>query len=123
MQKLKHSRLLPITGLLLGMLVWLANNANPPTGKTAAPFNGNCNDCHSGGNFNGNIDVTGFPATADPGVTYDINVKLTVTSGSPTKAGMQLVVVDANDGNCGDLIETVGELGTENLSGREYMEH
>ncbi len=121
-QKIKHSRLLPITGLLLGMLVWLANNGNPPTGKTAAPFDGNCNNCHSGGSFNGTIDVTGFPATASPGVTYDINVKMTVSAGSPVKAGMQLVVVDGNNNNCGDLIESVPDLGTESLSGREYVE-
>ena len=104
------------------MLVWLANSGNPPTGRTAAPFDGNCNGCHAGGNFNGNIEVTGFPATAAPNVTYDINVKLTVTSGSPVEAGMQLVVVDANNGNCGDLIESVPELGTEFLATREYME-
>ena len=99
MQKIKHSRMLPITGLLLGMLVWLANNGNPPTGKSAAPFDGNCNDCHSGGNFNGNLTVTGFPATANPGATYDITVSLANATGSPSKAGLQLVVVDANNAN------------------------
>ncbi len=124
MQKLKHSRLLPITGLLLGMLVWLANNGNPPGGRTAAPFDNNCNGCHNGGNFNGNITVTGFPATADPNVVYDINVTMTVTAGNPVKAGVELVVVaDANNANCGDLIEGVPELGTEFFNTREYLEH
>ncbi|MFN0216517.1 MAG: choice-of-anchor V domain-containing protein, partial [Saprospiraceae bacterium] len=123
MQKFTHSRLLPITGLLLGMLVWLANNGNPPTGKSGAPFDGNCNDCHSGGNFNGSITVTGFPTTADPDVTYDINVKMTVSAGSPVKAGLQFVVVDAFNGDCGDLIESSSGLGTEFFSSREYIEH
>jgi hypothetical protein len=122
MQKIKHSRMLPITGLLLGMLVWLANNGNPPTGKSAAPFDGNCNDCHSGGNFNGNLTVTGFPATANPGATYDITVSLANATGSPSKAGLQLVVVDANNANCGDLIETASDLGTEFFATREYVE-
>jgi hypothetical protein len=123
-QKLKHSRLLPIIGLLLGMVVWLANNGNPPTGKTAAPFNGNCNECHTGGNFNGNLEVSGFPAVASPNQTYDINIKMTTTVGSPTKAGFQLVVVDANNANCGDLISIAGNgTGTENLQTREYIEH
>lgn len=36
MTSVRHSRLLQFTGLLLSALVWLANNANPPTGKTAA---------------------------------------------------------------------------------------
>ncbi len=124
MQKLKHSRLLPITGLLLGLLVWLGNNDNPPTGKTGATaFDGNCNDCHTGGNYNGNITVTGFPATADPDGLYDINVKMTVTAGSPTKAGFQMVVVDGNNADYGDLIEAAPDLGTEMFSGREYVEH
>jgi len=114
--------MLPITGLLLGMLVWLANNGNPPTGKSAAPFDGNCNDCHSGGNFNGTLTVTGFPATANPGATYDITVTMANATGSPSKAGLQMVVVDANNGNCGDLKETASDLGTEFLSGREYVE-
>ena len=115
--------MLPITGLLLGMLVWLANNGNPPTGRSAAPFDGNCNDCHSGGNYNGTLTVTGFPATAAPDGLYDITVTLSNATGSPSKAGLQLVVVDANNGNCGNLSEAAPELGTEFLSGREYVEH
>lgn len=123
MQKLKHSRLLPIIGLLLGMVVWLANNGNPPTGRTAAPFNGNCNDCHTGGGFGGMVEVIGFPATADPNITYDITFKSTATVGSPVKGGFQVVVVDNNNNNCGDLINIVGNgTGTEMLAGREYME-
>ncbi|HAD14219.1 MAG TPA: hypothetical protein DCF33_17475, partial [Saprospirales bacterium] len=122
-KKFQQSRLLPITGLLLGSLVWLANNGNPPTGKTGAPFNGNCNDCHSGGNYTGTVEVTGFPATANPSTTYDINLKITGTSGNPVKAGFQLVVVDGSNANCGDLINITGNgTGTENLQTREYIE-
>jgi hypothetical protein len=122
-QKLKHSRLLPITGLLLGMLVWLANDGNPPTGRTAAPFDGNCNGCHNGNSYNGTIDVTGFPTTANPDQLYDINVKLNVSLGAPTIAGFQMVVVDANNADCGDLIIGGADVGTEFLATREYMEH
>lgn len=108
---------------MLGMVVWLANNGNPPTGKTAAPFNGNCNDCHTGSAYNGNIEVTGFPATASPEQVYDINLKVTATLGSPSKAGFQLVVVDGNNTNCGDLINIMGGgTGTELLATREYIE-
>ncbi|HLP94241.1 MAG TPA: choice-of-anchor V domain-containing protein [Saprospiraceae bacterium] len=123
MQKLQRSRLLPITGLLLGTLVWLANNGNPPTGKTGSPFNGNCNECHNGSNYTGTVEVSGFPATADPGATYDINLKITASSGNPVKAGFQLVVVDGSNANCGDLINITGNgTGTEMLQSREYME-
>ena len=123
MKKIQHSRFFPVLGLLLGSLVWLANNGNPPTGKTAAPFNGNCNDCHTGGNFNGNVEITGFPTNANPNETYDITIKTTATVGSPSRAGFQLVVVDANNNNCGDLISIAGNgTGTELLQTREYME-
>lgn len=113
-----------MVGLVLGMIVWLANNSNPPNGKTAAPFDGNCNDCHSGSAYSGTVEVTGFPGTADPNIVYDINIKLTVTSGSPVKGGFQLVVVDGNNNNCGDLVNINGNgTGTEMFGGREYMEH
>jgi hypothetical protein len=106
------------------MVVWLANNGNPPTGRTGAPFNGNCNDCHTGGNFGGNVEITGLPATIEANTTYDLNIKLTATVGSPLKAGFQVVVVDNNNANCGDLINITGNgTGTENLASREYMEH
>lgn len=124
MQKRQRSRLLPITGLILGTLVWLANSGNPPTGKTGSSFNGNCNECHTANNFTGMVEVTGFPATANPNETYDINLKITATSGNPTKGGFQLVVVDGNNANCGDLISIAGNgTGTEmDLQSREYME-
>lgn len=106
------------------MVVWLANNGNPPTGRTGAPFNGNCNDCHTGGNYGGSVEITGLPATIEANTTYDVNIKLTALVGSPSKAGFQVVVVDNNNTNCGDLINIVGNgTGTENLASREYMEH
>ena len=111
------------------MIVWLANSGNPPAGRTGAPtFDGNCNDCHSGSSYNGTVEVTGFPATADPGITYNINIKLTASAGAPVRAGFEVVVVDdtGNHANCGDLINIAGNgTGTENLAatGREYMEH
>lgn len=124
MQKLAHSRLFPIIGLLFGTLVWLANSGNPPTGRTGAPFNGNCNDCHSGGTYDGTVEIEGLPGTIDPDVTYDLSFKMTATVGAPVKGGFQIVVVDANDANCGDLIPITGQgTGTENLMSREYIEH
>lgn len=108
---------------MLGALVWLANSGNPPTGKTGSPFNGNCNECHTGNSYNGILEVTGFPATASPNEVYDITLKITATAGSPVRGGFQLVVVDESNANCGDLISVAGNgTGTENLQNREYME-
>ncbi len=115
---------MPISGLLLGLLVWLANNANPPTGRTGAPFDsGHCNNCHNGGNFDGTVEINGLPATIEANVTYQLNITMTPTSGNPVKGGFQLVVVNGNNANAGDLTAGNAQSGTENLSGREYLEH
>ena len=95
-----RSRFLPISGLLLGVLVWLANNANPPNGKTAAPFDGTCAECHSGNNpggFDGIVDISGLPSTIQSNTTYPMTLTMTPTAGTPIKGGFQLVVVDGAD--------------------------
>lgn len=117
-----HSRLFRIAGLLLGILTWLANSSNPPTGRTGAPFDGSCNDCHSGGSFNGTVVVDGLPGTIEPNTTYPLTITLTATGGSPSRGGYQVVVVDGNNANAGDLITVNGQSGTEFFAGREYME-
>lgn len=125
MNSIRHSRLLPLTGLILGVLVWLANNANPPTGNTGAPFDGHCNSCHTGnpGGFDGIVEVDGLPATIEPNTTYPITLTMTPTAGTPVKGGFQLVVVNGNNANAGDLTPANGQTGTETFNGREYIEH
>lgn len=122
-----NSRLLRIAGLFLGVLVWLANATNPPTGKTGAPFSneGHCNECHSGNlnGYNGNVEVTGMPSSVDPNTTYPLTITLTPTAGTPIRGGFQLVVVDGNNVNAGDLTAGNGQSGTEFFSSREYLEH
>lgn len=126
MKLFRHSRLLHFAGLLLSMLVWLANNGNPPTGKTGAPFDGHCNECHSGNNpggFDGDMTIDGLPGAIDANTTYPLTVTITPTAGSPTKGGFQLVVVDNNNANCGDLTAGNAQSGTEFFASREYLEH
>ena len=125
MDSIRHSRLLPITGLLLGVLVWLANNANPPTGHTGAPFDNHCISCHNdnSGNFNGNVSISGLPSDIEPNTTYPIVLTMTPTAGTPTKGGFQLVMVNGSNGNAGNLASINGQTGTEFLGGREYIEH
>lgn len=118
-----NSRLFRFGGLILGVLVWLANASNPPTARTGAPFDsGTCNSCHSGGNYTGSVTIDGLPSTIEPNTTYPLNITLTATSGNPSRGGYQLVVVDGNNANAGDLTAINGQSGTEFFSGREYME-
>ncbi|MEZ4941113.1 MAG: HYR domain-containing protein [Saprospiraceae bacterium] len=124
-----NSRLFRLTGIILGVLLWLANASNPPTGKTGAPFeinNGHCNECHGGGNpngFGGQVDVSGLPSAIEPNTTYPLTITLTPTAGSPIRGGFQLVVVDGNNANAGDLTAGNAQSGTEFFNGREYLEH
>ncbi|MBK6932999.1 MAG: HYR domain-containing protein [Saprospirales bacterium] len=125
MKQTYNSRLLRISGLLLGVLVWLANQGNPPTGRTGAPFDGHCNGCHTGNQngFNGTVDVTGLPSTIEANTTYPLLITLTPTAGSPVRGGFQLVVVDGNNANAGDLTAGNAQSGTEFFMSREYLEH
>ncbi len=124
MKKIYHSQLLRVGGLLLGVLTWLANSSNPPTGVSGAPFdNGTCNNCHSGGAYSGTVSISGLPSTIEPNTTYPMEITLTATSGSPSRGGYQLVVVDGNNNNAGDLMTVNSQSGTEFFNGREYIEH
>lgn len=123
---LYNSRLLRVTGIILGILVWLANASNPPTGRTGAPFDSHCNECHGGNNpggFDGTVTVDGLPSTIDANTTYPLSITLTPTAGSPIRGGYQVVVVDGNNANAGDLTIANGQSGTEFFNSREYMEH
>ncbi len=124
MKKIYHSQLLRMGGLLLGVLTWLANSSNPPTGVSGAPFdNGTCNNCHSGGAYSGTVSISGLPSTIEPNTTYPMEITLTATSGNPSRGGYQLVVVDGNNNNAGDLMTVNSQSGTEFFNGREYIEH
>ncbi len=118
------SRLTRYAGIILGALVWLANSSNPPTGYTGAPFDGHCNNCHTGNanGYNGTVSVSGLPSTISPNTTYNLNIDLTAIAGSPSRGGFQLVVVDGNNANCGNLANINGQAGTEFSGGREYIE-
>lgn len=121
----KNSRLLRMSGLMLGVLVWLANSGNPPTGRTGAPFNGNCDDCHNTPtpSYAGNISLDGLPGTIIANQVYPLSITLTATGGSPLTGGFQMVVVDAvSNVNCGTLAAANGQTGTDATGGRTYIE-
>ncbi len=124
MQRVYCSSLFRFGGLILGLLIWLANANNPPTGRTGAPFdNGTCNNCHEGGGFTGSVSISGLPAVIAPNTTYPMEITLSPLSGNPNRGGFQLVVVDGNNQNAGDLVAINTQSGTEFFLNREYIEH
>ena len=123
---IQNKALLQISSLLLAAIMLLAYNDDPPTGRTGAPFDGHCKDCHSGNNpggFNGIAAIIGLPDTIMPNTTYPLQIRVSFTSGNPIRAGFQLVVVDKNNINAGDLAAINSESDTEFMNDREYLEH
>lgn len=123
MKKNRPFRLFHCVGLLMVTLLWLANSSNPPTGRTGAPFDGSCNNCHSGGGFNGDVTIEGMPGTVMPNVVYPLQITMSPTVGNPIRGGFQLVAVDGNNANTGDLAASNAQAGTDMAGGREYLEH
>jgi hypothetical protein len=127
MKKLLRQRSTQFALIIASAIALLANSGNPPNGKTGAPFDGACTDCHGGNNpsgFDGSVSVEGLPGTIVPGTTYPLTLRMTATAGNPNRGGFQLVVVDGNNNNYGDLTGlTANGVGTETFGTREYMEH
>lgn len=125
---MRNKALLHTTGLVLIAIVLLSYNDNPPNGRTGAPFDGHCTNCHTNNNpngYNGTAEILGLPDTIQPNTTYPLQLKATPTAGSPIKAGFQLVVVDKTQNNAGNLTATDPDTDTDTVpsSGREYLEH
>ncbi|MBK8704939.1 MAG: hypothetical protein IPN33_16100 [Saprospiraceae bacterium] len=98
----------------------------PTNGHTGAPFDSSCNACHGGSNpsgYAGTVAISGLPNPIPPNSTFQVTLTATVTAGSPIRAGFQLVAVQGNNANAGDLQAINAEAGTEMLSGREYIDH
>lgn len=108
--------------VIASFILFLGWSADPPDGKTGAPFDGLCSDCHSGGSFDGTVNISGFPTSITPNTTYDITLTTTATMGSPLVGGFQLVVVNASNVNSGNLTAGTGN-GTSFFNSREYVDH
>lgn len=116
-----HNKVLSVISLLLASVVLLSYNDDPPNGRTGAPFDGHCRDCHSSNNpynFNGLAEIVGLPDTVQPNTIYLLQLQVTATAGQPLKAGFQLIIVDKNGDNAGDLMAINNESDTDFLSGR-----
>ena len=93
-------------GLLLSTLILIFSNSNnPPNGKTGAPAEGSCMDCHAPQNMgiDGEFEIIGLPEKLLPKNIYNLTARIKVTSGIAQKAGFQLVALDGNNENSGNL--------------------
>lgn len=103
----------------------IANANPPPVGKTGAPSEGTCADCHGSGNGTGNNTGGGLmvilPAlgTYSPGQTYPIAVAL--DGPGATRYGFELTALDASNNMAGTFTNVTDSTGTQSGNGRIYV--
>lgn len=100
-------------------------SSNPPNGKTGAPGDGLCTDCHNTGAPLQNImTIENLPNNVIAGTQYNLKVRILNLNGNSTRAGFQAVILDdTNKNNFGD-ISVASTNPTATVSGaREYVEH
>lgn len=100
--------------------VEVPNSSNPPLGKTGAPGEGSCVDCHSGTTLPASGVVTftysGTNNLYIPGQSYDI----TIGKSGSTKTGFQMTALDGSDAAAGDFTAgTNSSIGS--TGGRNYI--
>lgn len=96
-----------------------AFSGGPPDGKTGAPGEGTCNDCHDGSG--GTTTVSG-PDTYVPGTAYTIEVE--VADSSAMRWGFEAVVLDENGDQAGSVTITDPTNTQDSTSGgKTYVKH
>ena len=108
------------------LFTFLGWSGNPPDGRTGAPGDGLCTDCHTPGNpngYDGGITIQNFPSTINAGQTYNLTALVSNPNGLASVAGFQAVVLDSGNQNAGDIVAPGNPSSTTTGNGREYVEH
>jgi hypothetical protein len=101
-------------------------SSNPPDGKTGAPGESLCIECHTQNNppINGEISVEGFPTSITPGEDYTLTVVNRNTVGEAMKGGFQLTILGPFNTKAGTMKDPSDNATvTQTFSGRQYFEH
>lgn len=111
-------------------LVFLSNKGGRNQACTGAPFENNskaCAECHSGGNFTPSIsyvlrDSLGNAVDSyQPGSTYNLEMTIGATVGTPKTYGFQAVLVDDNNAQAGTFVSLGDKVRKLTLSNRTYL--
>jgi hypothetical protein len=119
-------RLIPVLVLTLavGVTVW-SNSGGPPDGKTGAPGEGICTDCHNSFPLNsgdGSLGLSGLPDYYQPSTTYTLTVNL--QDPGQVRWGFELSAKDENNQQAGTFTVT-DAVNTQSSSsgGITYIKH
>ena len=99
----------------------------PPLGRTGAPGDGMCTDCHGGNNsqgLEGSVQILGLPAEVTPNTTYRVTVEVASLNGLSRSAGMQMVALKSDDTAAGTFSNpSIGGAISPGSGGRSYLGH
>jgi hypothetical protein len=113
--------------VLIFFVFLLANSSSHPTGGggyTGAPGDGFCTQCHSGNpNFNGGITIDGVPATIMTGETYQITVTVENPNGLASRAGFQILALNASNTNAGAMANASTSSSIKTVGTKKYFGH
>lgn len=111
--------------LCILLILILSFSSSHPVGRSGAPGDGLCSDCHSStGSFDGDVNILGIPDEIAPGEQFSIVAEVSVSSGSPIRGGFQIVsLFDSNNGQAGSWSNSDGSSSLKNSGGRTYFGH
>ena len=95
--------------------------AGPPTGRTGAPGESTCTDCHSPNAITGQFSIIP-PAGYVPGQTYPIQVQHVTNDVSRAAWGFELTSLDSTNTVAGTFANTTALTRTRTGGGRNYIE-
>lgn len=114
-----------VLALLASMFILLSFSTNPPDGKTGAPGDSLCSECHTPQSsvLGGTISVEGFPASINPGETYVLTIVNRDTMGDAVRGGFQMTILNQLNLKSGTLANPSANAAVANAGGRQYVEH
>ena len=129
--KMNRRRLLFSSFCTIGIITLLSFSSGAPSGRTGAPDELTCSQvgCHGAdGGFQGEIEISGFPATLIPGQTFDIVVSVIATEGSPMRGGLSMVGLGRENNelvNVGEWLDAGPDVAIDDnpTNGRVYLSH
>jgi len=111
--------------VFVSLTLLVANQSNPPNGKTGAPGEGSCLDCHTlnGQNQDGIITVAGVPATIVPSMSYVLTVTVNNPNGNGDLAGFQVTILNSSNQKAGTMSAPSPTSTLQTSGTRQYWEH
>ncbi len=106
-------------------LVGVSFSTDPPNGKTGAPGDSFCTECHvqPSATLDGTLTLEGFPAAITPNETYSLTVVNHNTVGDAVRGGFQMTILGPTNTRAGTMASPSNSSAVQMLSGRQYFEH